>query len=63
MKQLNINGLNYAAYEIENGILFIKMLIAPIKGKKYEGQAEDMLITLIKSVEKCHFDKVGYLNI
>jgi len=52
MKDLNINGLVYAKYEMHDNTLFLKMIIQIIDGKGNEKQSEDLLIHIIQLVEK-----------
>lgn len=61
IKELNINGVVYAKYLIENGIIFINVTKDIIEGNKKE--SEEFLILLISKLEDEPFSSAGYLNL
>lgn len=56
MKKLIINGKEYAKYEIEGDILYLKVL------DEMEPH-EDVIISMISIVEKRQFSASAYLNV
>jgi hypothetical protein len=64
-KDLNINGIVYAKYEIENNILFYKVLIndntRPIINDIDEH--DWLIIQAIKLIEDTTIESVAHLNI
>lgn len=59
-KDLIINGIIYAKYEISKNILFIKVLKNLVKN---EIDNENVLCNIIQLVEKKKFKLMSYLNI
>ena len=60
-KDLNINGVIYAKYQIENDMIFINVQKNIIKDNA--GESEDYLVFLISMIEDKQFSSAGYLNI
>ena len=61
IKELNINGVVYAKYLIENDIIFINVMKNIIK--ESAGESEDYLIFLISKIEDKQFSMASYLNV
>lgn len=65
MKDLTVNGVIYAKYEVDNNrfgdIIFIKKLINIIPDSEVD--SENFLIHLIGLIENKKFVSAGYLNV
>ncbi|NOT36426.1 MAG: hypothetical protein HOP11_03500 [Saprospiraceae bacterium] len=61
MKDLIINGLIYAKYEIDGDTIYIKMIIQVIPESSVA--SENALIYIIQLIENTIFNKACYLNI
>lgn len=61
IKTLTINGKEYAKYNIDMNILFIKVLINIVPNNT--GESEDYLASLIGLIEEKNFTGLSFLNI
>ena len=61
MKELIINGIEYAKYEMDGDKIYLKMINRIGEGSPID--SENALIQIIQLVEKRRFKLVGYLNV
>lgn len=65
MKDLTINNITYAKYEIgykgQDDVIFIKKLVNIIPNSEVD--SENFLIQLIELIENKKFTSAGYLNV
>lgn len=61
IKELNINGIVYAKYQVGDSILFLKVVKQIIPKNEFE--SENFLVKVISSVEKKKFQYMSYLNL
>jgi len=63
VKDLNINGVLYAKYEIENNILYLHMIQKKITALSNETETEDFIVWIIQVIENTTVTALAYLNI
>jgi len=63
IKDLNINGVLYAKYEIENNILYLHMIKNKIPALSGEKETEDFIVWIIQVIENTPVSFLAYLNI
>lgn len=61
VKTLTINGVDYAKYDIDNGIMYLKVIVAIVSDDI--GESEDVLSQIIMLIEKTKVKGLAYLNI
>lgn len=63
MKNLTINGINYAIYEIEKNHLYLKLTKEIIVNNTLEYENLCIFIIIIQHIENIKFHTVSYLNV